>query len=158
MGGSRVHLRTTLVAIVLVTVAALVASCGGTSSSGGQATPASTTSGSATPMSAADAQAVRDLTIAYWSAYNAYDSEKTLSYLDEAYRASQEKTIRDEIGQIKTFGVKLGVSEKSPPVLTGTDAAEMYVTMKEPTGTRTLLMKFARRGDVWVITFAEEVN
>ena len=69
-------------------------------------------------MPAADATAVRDVALGYWAAYNAYDLEKTLSYLDEGYRASQEKTIRNEIGQIKNFGVKLGVSEKSAPVLT----------------------------------------
>jgi len=160
MAGRRVPLQTTLVAIVLVVAAALAASCGGTTSSEQTtppATPASSASGS-TPISAADATAVRDVAVAYWAAYNAYDAEKTLSYLDEAYRPSQDKIIRGEISQLKTFGVKLGVSEKSAPVLTAPDQAEMYLTMKEPTGTRTLLMKLTRTGDVWAITYVGEVK
>ncbi len=162
MGRRRVPLKTILVVIVLVAAAALLASCGGTSSSGGQATssaaPSSSASANATPISATDAQAVRDLATAYWAAYNAYDAEKTLSYLDTAYRPSQDKIIRSEIGQLKTFGVKLGVSEKSAPVLTAPGQAEMYLTMKTPTGTRTMLMKFAGSGDAWTITYAEEVK
>ena len=151
----RFALQLVLVAIALMAAGALVAACGGTDS---PATPDSGSSASTTPMPAADATAVRDVALGYWAAYNAYDPEKTLSYLDEGYRASQEKTIRNEIGQIKNFGVELGVNEKSPPVLTAPGQAEMYLTMKTPTGTRTVLMKFTLQGDVWAITFAEEVE
>jgi predicted small secreted protein len=160
MGYRRVHLPAALVAIVLVAAATLIASCGGTS--GGGASPsaavADSAAASAMPIPAADAQAVRDMATAYWAAYNSYDIEKTLSYLDESYRPSQEKTIRSEIGQLKTFGVKLGVSEKSAPVLTGSDQAQMYLTMKEPTGSRTMLMKFTRAGGTWTITYVQEVK
>lgn len=162
MGCRRMTLQRVLLALVLTAAAALVASCGGTTSSTGQASspaaPASSSAGSATPVSAEDAQAVRDLAAAYWAAYNAYDPEKAISYLDEGYRPSQEKVVRDEIGRIKTFGVQLGVSEKSAPVLIGPDQAEMYLNMKTPTGTRTLWMKFAPRGDTWTITYVEEVK
>ncbi len=154
----RFPLQVVLVAIVVAAAGALVAACGGTDSPATTATPDSGSSASTTPMPAADATAVRDVALGYWAAYNAYDAEKTLSYLDEGYRASQEKTIRNEIGQIKNFGVELGVNEKSPPVLTAPDQAEMYLTMKTPTGTRTVLMKFTLQGDVWAITFAEEVE
>jgi hypothetical protein len=162
MGCRRVPLSLILLAIALLATAALAASCGGTSSSAGQATspaaPASTSPASTTPLAAEDAQAVRDLALAYWAAYNAYDPEKAISYLDESYRPAQEKIVRDDIGRIKTFGVKLGVSEKSAPVLIGPDQAEMYLNMKTPTGTRTLWMKFALRGDAWTITYVEEVK
>ena len=158
----RVPLKTALVVIVLVVAAVLVVSCGGTSSSAEQttapATPVSSASANTTPISAADATAVRDVVLGYWAAYNAYDAEKTLSYLDEAYRSSEEKSIRGEISQIKTFGVKLGVSEKSAPVLTAPGQAEMQLTMKEPTGTRTMLMKLTQNGSVWVITDVSEVK
>jgi hypothetical protein len=157
----RVPLQRTLVAIALLAAAALLASCGGTSSSAEQATPpatpASTTSGSAPPISAEDAKAVRDLAFGFWDAYNAYDPERAISYLDESYRPAKEKVVRNEIGRIKTFGVQLGMSEKTAPVLTAPDQAEMYLSMKTPTGTRTLWMKFARRGDAWAITYSEEV-
>jgi hypothetical protein len=161
MGCRRVPLPQVLLVITLLATAAFVASCGGTSSSAGQtgapAASASSSAGSATPLMAADAQAVRDLAVAYWAAYNAYDPEKAISYLDESYRPSQAKVVRDEIGRIKTFGVQLGVSEKSAPVLIGPDQAEMYLNMKTPTGTRTLWMKFSSRGGTWTITFVEEV-
>ena len=162
MGCRRVPVPRILLAIALLATAALAASCGGTSSSDQQSssspTPASSSAGSTTPLAAEDAQAVRDLALAYWAAYNAYDPEKAISYLDESYRPAQEKIVRDDIGRIKTFGVKLGVSEKSAPVLIGPDQTEMYLNMKTPTGTRTLWMKFARRGDAWTITYVEEVK
>ena len=162
MGCRRVPLPLIVLTIVLLASAALAASCGGTSSSDQQAsslpTSASPSAASTTPLAAEDAQAVRDLAVAYWAAYNDYDPEKAISYLDEGYRPSQEKVIRDEIGRIKTFGVQLGVSEKSAPVLIGPDEAEMYLDMKTPTGTRTLWMKFERRGDAWTITYVEEVE
>jgi hypothetical protein len=140
--------------------AALVAACGGTTSSEQTTPPATPASGASasTPISAADATAVRDVVLAYWAAYNAYDAEKTLSYLEEGYRSSEGEAIRGEIGQIKTFGVKLGVSEKSAPVLTASDQAQMDLTLKEPTGTRTILMKLTRNGDVWVISDVSEVK
>jgi hypothetical protein len=109
-------------------------------------------------MPAEDAEVVRGTAFSYWEAYNAYDADKAVSYLDEAYRPEIEETIREEIARIKAFGVTLGVTEKSPPVLLGPDEAEMYLTMKEPIGTRTILMKFARRSDTWVVTYSQEVE
>ena len=158
----RVTLLSTLAAIALLAAAALVASCGGTTSSGEQATSAPTPVSSAsvitTPLSAVDAKAVRVLAADYWAAYNAYDPEKVISYLDASVGPAKEKSIRSEIGQIKNFGVQLGVSEKSPPVLTAPGQAEMYLSMKTPTGTRTVLMKAAQRGDHWAVTYMEEVK
>ena len=162
MARRRAFLQPIWVAIALLAAALLVASCGGTSPPAEQtvapATPAATTAGSATPISAEDAQAVSDLAFRFWAAYNAYDPEKAISYLDEGYRPAKEKVVRDEIGRIKTFGVQLGMSEKTAPVLTAPGAAEMYLNMKTPTGTRTVGMKFARRGDAWAITYSEEVK
>ena len=109
-------------------------------------------------MSNEDAAAVRDLAFAYWEAYNAYDADTAVSYLDEAYRPQVEETIRTEIGRIEAFGVQLGVTEQSAPELTSPDEAEVYLTMKEPIGTRTILMKFARGDGGWIIVYAEEVE
>jgi hypothetical protein len=161
MGCRGAPLQRTFVALVVI-AAALVASCGGASSSGEQAAtpapPASSTSASTALISARDSRAVRDLVLAYWAAYNAYDPEKAISYLDEGYRPSKEKAVRDEIGRLRTFDVRLGVSEKSAPVLIGPDLAETYLSMKTPIGTRTVWMKAVRRGGVWAITYAEEVR
>jgi hypothetical protein len=135
-----------------------------TSAAGSAATttaPSSVTSDTSAPgaaISAEDAQAIRDLAFKFWAAYNAYDPDTAVSYLDESYRTAKEQTIRDEIGRIKSFGVQLGMSEKTAPTLTGTDQAEMSLNMKEPIGTRTILMKFAKQGDAWIITYSEEAK
>jgi hypothetical protein len=110
------------------------------------------------PMTEADSQTMRELAFAYWDAFNAYDAERTLSLLAPAYRAQREEKIRGEISRIKGFGVKLGVTEKSPPVLLSADEAEMYLTLKEPLGSRTIRMAFTPTADgSWVIISAEEV-
>jgi hypothetical protein len=111
----------------------------------------------ATQLSPADGAAVRQLAFAYWQAFNDYDVQTTLSYLEPTYGASRKASISDEIGQIRTFGVKLGVKEKSAPVALGPDTAEMYMSLSEPLGTRTIRMDFERTSDGWLISFAEEV-
>ena len=188
MGRRPPYARTVVALVVLAAATALLASCGSGSSTTTQATSppstvaatstsattaASTTStagstssagststapATGTTISAEDAQAVRDLVAAYWKAYNAYDPDTAVSYLNETYRTTKEQSVRDEIGRIKTFGVTLGVSEKTAPVLIGPDQAEMYVNMKEPTGTRTMWMKFVKHGDTWTITYSEEAK
>lgn len=112
----------------------------------------------ASQLSPADAAAVRRVAMAYWQAYNDYDVDATLALLEPTYRASREATIRNEIGQIKTFGVKLGVSEKTAPIALGPDTAEMYVTLSQPLGASLIRMDFVRTGGGWLITFAEQVN
>lgn len=101
---------------------------------------------------------VRTLAFSYWDAFNAYDADRVLSYLEDGYRAIREDTIRAEIGQIDTFGVQLGVEEESPPVLLGEDEAEMYVALRNPLGVRRIHMTFALIDGTWIITFAEAVD
>lgn len=164
--------------IALVAAAGLLVSCGSsetettaaaTTTEAPDTTAAPTTTAASTtapttaapagdPLSAEDADAVREVASAYWEAYNAYDADTAVSYLDESYRPEKEDLVRDEIGRIKMFGVTLGVSEQSAPTLAGPDEAEMYLDMKEPTGTRTIVMRFARRGDTWSIIHSEEVE
>lgn len=129
-----------------------------TSTPSSTASPGSTAPSAAGAISDADAQAVRELVSAYWDAYNAYDADRAVSYLDERYRPMKEELVRHEIGRIKAFSVTLGVSEKTPPVLNGPDEAEIHLDMKEPIGTREIAMKFARHGDTWAITYSEEVK
>ena len=101
---------------------------------------------------------LRQLTFAYWDALNSYNAEKTLSYLEGNYRQSHRGEVEKGIEQMKMFGVKLGVSEESPPRITGANEAEMYVVLKDPLGIRRILMKFAMVEGEWKITFAEEVE
>ena len=105
-----------------------------------------------------EADALRQLAFAYWDAFNSYDADRTLGYLEEDYRQQRDETIRAEIARIKLFGVKLGVSEESPPWVVGPAEREMYLTMKEPLGERRILMVFREVAGEWKITFAEEAK
>ena len=105
-----------------------------------------------------EADALRKLAFAYWEAFNAYDADRALGYLEEDYRQQQDSAVRDDIGLIKLFSVKLGVSEETPPQVVGNDEWEMYLTMKEPLGTRRIRMAFQKVAGEWKITFAEEAK
>ena len=105
-----------------------------------------------------EADALRKLAFAYWEAFNAYDADRALGYLEEDYRQQQDSAVRDDIGMIKLFSVKLGVSEETPPQVVGNDEWEMYLTMKEPLGTRRIRMAFQKVEGEWKITFAEEAK
>ncbi|MBI2855326.1 MAG: hypothetical protein HYX93_00585 [Chloroflexi bacterium] len=100
---------------------------------------------------------VRELSLSYWDTFNKYDLEGVLAYLEPWYREERQRAIRDEIRLVRLFHVKLGASIASEPEFTGPNEAEVYVWIREPTGTRKVLMQF-RMGSEWRITFAEEVR
>jgi hypothetical protein len=102
-------------------------------------------------------EALRKLAFAYWDAYNSYDIDTVLSYLEANERVTREAGIRDEIGRLKAFGVKLRMSEKSPPALSAPDTGEMLMTMQEPLGSRIMKMVFLLRDDKWWVIAADEV-
>ena len=105
-----------------------------------------------------EVDALRKLAFAYWEAFNAYDADRALGYLEEDYRQQQDSAVRDDIGMIKLFSVKLGMSEETPPQVVGNDEWEMYLTMKEPLGTRSIRMAFQKVAGDWKIIFAEEAK
>ena len=105
-----------------------------------------------------DINALSKLTFAFWDAYNAYDGDKTLGYLEESYRQLRGEEIRDNIGLMKLFGVKLELSEESPPHMINDGEWEMHMTMKEPLGTRRIRMAFRQVEGEWKIVFAEQVQ
>jgi hypothetical protein len=152
-----------VIAAAAAAAALLLAGCGTDTSSseesaGATGSPAVSPSWTGVPISAADTLAVRRLVGSFWEAYNAYDPERVISYLDEHYRPIKEPVVRDEIRRLKAFSVTLGVSEKSAPVLVEPNEAEVFLNMKTPTGTRTVRMRLVRRGDDWVVTYSEEVR
>ncbi len=142
--------------VVIVLFALVITACSSTSSEP-TAVPTqpvvTEASSEATPVNT-----VRQMAFAYWEAFNSYQLDKVLAFLEEGYKSVRESTIKSDIGRLKMFGVKLGMSEKTPPVSTGTDQYEMSLLMKEPTGTRTIRMAFALVNDEWKVTFAEEVK
>ena len=105
-----------------------------------------------------DINALSKLAFAFWDAYNAYDGDKTLGYLEESYRQLRGEEIRDNIGLMKLFGVKLELSEESPPHMISDGEWEMHMTMKEPLGTRRIRMAFRQVEGEWKIVFAEQVQ
>ena len=103
-----------------------------------------------------EAAHLRETAFGYWEAFNAYDADRTLAYLEDEYRAQREEMVRTEIGRIDLFNVQLGVSEEAPPRIIEGGRREMYLTMKEPLGTRRIRMEFADVEGEWKITFAQE--
>ena len=107
---------------------------------------------------AEEADALRQMAFDYWEAFNAYDADRVLELLEEGYGQEREEKIRGDIGRLKLFSVQLGVTEESPPSTVDEDEREMYLTMKEPLGTRRIRMAFREVGGEWKITFSEEVE
>ena len=162
-------LRRWIAPCALAAVALVGVACG--SSTPAEPTPAPVEDAKAPPAPAEDpeptsgpveeaeeADALRQLAFAYWKAFNAYDADTVLGYLEESYRQQREEEVRSEIGRLKLFSVQLGVTEESPPSIVDEDEREMYLTMKEPLGTRRIRMAFREVGGEWKITFSEEVE
>ena len=105
-----------------------------------------------------EADTFRQMTFDYWEAFNAYDADRVLGFLEEGYGREREEKIRGDIGRLKLFSVQLGVTEEGPPSMVDEDEWEMYLTMKEPLGTRRIRMAFREVGGEWKITFSEEVK
>jgi hypothetical protein len=120
-------------------------------------TPVSTATTLSAP-EAKDADRLRKINFAYWEALNAYDPERVLAFLEDTYRAKVEDSIRMDIESMRSYGVKLGASEETPPQLISPGHAQMYVLIKDPTGTRRVQMDFLQIDDGWKISFAEEVD
>jgi hypothetical protein len=147
---------------LIVFVAILLAACGEsalvTTTIAAAPSTVPTTVAITTPPADPPTEELRELALAYWDAFNGYDADRVLSYLEETYRTSREEIIRAEIDQVSTFGVELGVTEESPPVMLGDDAAEMYLELKNPLGVRRIRMAFELIDAEWMITFAEETD
>ena len=103
-----------------------------------------------------EAEALRQLAYAYWDAFNSYDAVRALGYLEEDYRQQRDEAVREEIAMIQLFGVRLGVTEHTPPHVISDDEREMHMNMKEPLGTRRVRMAFRELDGEWKIIFAEE--
>ena len=126
-----------------------------------KASPAPVEDPEPTPVPAGEAEeadALRQMAFDYWEAFNAYDADRVLEFLEEGYGQEREEKIRGDIGRLKLFSVQLGVTEESPPSTVDEDEREMYLTMKEPLGTRRIRMAFREVGGEWKITFSEEVE
>lgn len=116
--------------------------------------PAETTP---TPTAANDIAAIRAIVVAYWEAFSDWDADRALLMLEPEYRASEDALIRHDIGRLEQFGVRLEVSEETPPTLNAEGDYETYLTMVTPVDTLRLLMVFRRIDGQWWIVFSDVV-
>ena len=81
-----------------------------------------------------DEETARQVVFAYWEAFNNYDVEGVLAFLEESYRLEREEGIASEIGQMQSFGVKLGVEEEAEPTTTPEGKVEIKIKLSVPMG------------------------
>lgn len=105
-----------------------------------------------------DVAEIRQIAEAYWIALNEYDIDHAITMLEPGYRAQEEEPVRKDIGLMKLFGVKLEVSEETPPIRNADGDYETYLSMKTPVDTRRVLMVFRRIDGQWWIVFSDEVK
>ena len=105
-----------------------------------------------------DVLEIRRIIAEYWNALNDYDVDHALTMLEEGYRAQEEEPIRKDIGRMKLFRVKLGVSEKSPPTLNADGDYETLLGLKTPVDSREARMVFRKIEGRWWIVYSGQVN
>jgi hypothetical protein len=103
-----------------------------------------------------ETEAIRQVIMAYWEAFNAYDVERVLSYMEGSWRKERSETVRGDIGRMKLFRVKLGVEEESPPVITGNGEAEVMIKLSTPIGVKHDYFRLVKVGEEWKVSFSEE--
>ena len=105
-----------------------------------------------------EAAKIRQIVEAYWIALNEYDVDHAITMLEPGYRAQEEEPIRKDIGLMKLFGVKLEITEETPPSLNAHGDYETYIRVKTPVDTRRVLMVFRQIDGQWWIVFSGEVE
>ena len=102
--------------------------------------------------------ALRELAFQYWDAFNEYDVDSVLAFLEPTYRAQREEPIREDIARLEQFSVELGVTEHIPPHLAESGQWEMHLVMEVPIDIRRLRTEYLKDDDLWWITHVEEVE
>ncbi len=115
----------------------------------------STSSESDSTEEAPEADDLRNLGAAYWKALNDYEIDKVLGYLEDSYRQEQEEEFRGNIELMKTFEIKLTVTEESAPQVVDDESREMYWLVKSPLSADIVHMIFIQVGGKWIIASAE---
>ena len=105
-----------------------------------------------------DVATISKMVEGYWGALNDYDVDLALTMLEDSYRAQEEDLIRTDIGRMKLFRVKLGVSVEKPLSLNEAGDYEIYLNLKTPVDTRRVKMVFRKIEGQWRIVFSDEVE
>jgi hypothetical protein len=101
-------------------------------------------------------EAARQVMFAYWEAFNNYNVEGVLACLEESWRQEREESLTSEIGQMKAFGVKLGVEEEAEPVITPEGTIGIKIKLTTPMGTKHYTYHLTKINDEWKIYLAVE--
>jgi len=104
-----------------------------------------------------DIEAARQVVFAYWEAFNSYDLDGVLAFLEESWREDRADDIASEIGQMEMFGVTLEVEEEAEPAITD-ETVGIKMLVKTPLGARHYIYYLKKIDGEWKIYFAEEVE
>jgi hypothetical protein len=103
-----------------------------------------------------DVDAARQVVFAYLEAFNNYDVEGVLAFLEESWRQEREESLTSEIGQMKTFGVTLGVEEEAEPAINPDETVEIKMKLSTPLGDRHMTYHLMKINEEWKIYLVEE--
>jgi hypothetical protein len=103
-----------------------------------------------------DVEAARQAVFAYWEAFNNYDVEGVLAFLEESYRQEREESLTSEIGQMKAFHKTIGVEEEAEPVIIPEGKVEIKMKLATPLGTKHYTYQMGKINGDWKIYLAVE--
>jgi len=119
-------------------------------------TPTPTTSVQQATVTQEDVSDARQVVYDYWDAFNSYDVERVLGYLQDSYRQESEESIKSEISKMKFFNVKLGVEEESEPVITPEGMVEIKMKLSTPIGAKHVTYILEKLNGGWKICSSVE--
>ena len=103
-----------------------------------------------------DVDTARQVVFDYFEAFNQYDVEGVLAFLEESYRQDKAESIEEDIDRMKSFGAKLGVEEESEPVITPEGKIEIYIKLRTPIGAQYVTYQLLQESGEWKICLSEE--
>ena len=98
----------------------------------------------------------RALALGYWAAFNDYDADKALSFLEDGYRSRRQSDIREQIDRLRSSNGRLVLTEVREPFMIGPEEAVMFFSLGDPPITERIQVTFVRVADGWKIRYAGE--
>ena len=102
-----------------------------------------------------DIDDAKQVVFEYWDAFNNYDAEGALAYLEESYRPERAESIKSDIGRMQSFGAKLGVEEESEPTITSEGEVEIKIKLSTPLGAKHVTYHLVKVNGEWKICLSE---
>jgi hypothetical protein len=108
-----------------------------------------------------DIEAARQVVFAYWEAFNNYDVDGVLAFLEESWQEDSADDIASEIDQMKGANMTMGVEEEAEPTVTtdGTIVIKMLIDIPIMIMPDRHYSYYLKKIDgEWKIYYAEEVE